>query len=231
MQPVLPHGPLVRLDERLWQATGSLARMPLPRNMLVYRLDDGGLLVHSAIALDEPGMQALAALGPVEAVVVPNGFHRLDAKFYRARFPMARFLGPEGSRKRIEQVVHLDDTCEAALPALGVAAHVPDGTRGHEVALELPIAGGVALVFCDLVFNVPHQPGFGGWVLKHVSASTGFFGASRLAKMALVRDKKALAEWLRRMAARDDVRLVAMAHGDAVTDDVPGHLRGAADRL
>ncbi len=231
MHRVLPHGPLVRLDDRLWQVTGSIERLPLPRNMLIYRLDDGGLLVHSAIALDEPGMLALAALGPVEAVVVPNGYHRLDARFYRARFPSARFVGPEGSRKRIEQVVHLDETCEAALPALGVRVHVPDGTRGLELALELPLASGAALVFCDLVFHVPHQPGFGGWVLKNISASTGFFGASRLAKMALVRDKKALAGWLRRMAERDDLRLVAMAHGDAVAEDIPGHLRAAADRL
>jgi hypothetical protein len=162
---------------------------------------------------------------------VPSGFHRLDARFYRARFPTARFLGPEGARKRIEQVVHLDDTSEAALPALGVTPHVPDGTRGRELALELPIAGGVALVFCDLLFNVPHQPGFGGWVLKNVSASTGAFGPTRLSKLALVRDKKAFAGWLRRMAARDDVRLVALAHGDPVSGDVPAQLRAAADRL
>jgi hypothetical protein len=48
---VHPHGDLVELTEGLWIVTGSLPRSGLPRNMVVYRLRDGGLLIHSAIAL------------------------------------------------------------------------------------------------------------------------------------------------------------------------------------
>ena len=60
---VLPHGELTSLAEGLWQVTGSLKNQPLPRNMVVWRMPDGGLLLHSVVALDDAGMHALEALG------------------------------------------------------------------------------------------------------------------------------------------------------------------------
>jgi hypothetical protein len=53
---VLPHGALNRIGSNLITVTGQL-HMPLgdyPRRMTVVRLDDGRLVLYSAIALDEP---------------------------------------------------------------------------------------------------------------------------------------------------------------------------------
>ena len=43
--------------------TVAVPDMPLPRNMIVYRLGDGKLLLHSVVCLDEAGMKRLLALG------------------------------------------------------------------------------------------------------------------------------------------------------------------------
>lgn len=58
---VLPHGDLEQLAPGLWQVTGSLERNPLPRNMQIWRAPSGGLLIHSAICLDEAGMAKVDA--------------------------------------------------------------------------------------------------------------------------------------------------------------------------
>src|SRR5687768_1406139 len=92
---VLPHGTLEELvPGRLWRVQGSLPDMALPRNMIVARLGDGKLLIHSVICLDEPGMKALAALGEPRIMIVPNEGHRLDALAWRSRFPHIRVLCP-----------------------------------------------------------------------------------------------------------------------------------------
>ena len=75
--PVLPHSSLKPLKANLWMVTGSLKGRHMPRNMVVYKMKDGGLLIHSAIALDEAGFKALEALGEPTVLIVPNGFHPL----------------------------------------------------------------------------------------------------------------------------------------------------------
>ena len=53
-------------------------------------------------------MAQLDALCPVEHIVVPNGFHRLDAPRYKTRYPKARVYCPPGARKKSEQRIAVD---------------------------------------------------------------------------------------------------------------------------
>ncbi len=62
----------------------------------VVRLEDGGLWVHSPGPVDDATAEALAALGPVRWLVVPNEFHHLEAPANAARYPDARVIAPEG---------------------------------------------------------------------------------------------------------------------------------------
>ena len=58
---VLPHGKLAEVEEGILTVTGTI-QMPLtalPRRMTIARLQDGRLVVFSAIALDEPGMRLI----------------------------------------------------------------------------------------------------------------------------------------------------------------------------
>ena len=36
-----------------------------------------------------------------ELLVVPGGFHRLDAKIYKARYPQVKVLCPAGARQKV----------------------------------------------------------------------------------------------------------------------------------
>ena len=72
---VLPHGDIIKLDSRLWYITGSLPISHIPRNMVVYKLNSGRLLIHSAVALKEEFMLDIENIGKPEFLIVPNKYH------------------------------------------------------------------------------------------------------------------------------------------------------------
>lgn len=225
---LFPHGPVETLADGLWQVTGSLPRMALPRNMLIYRLPDGRLWIHSAIALEETAMQSLERLGEPAWLVVPNALHTMDAPAYRRRYPALKALCPAGAREAIANKVPIDATVEEALPPLGIDVLAPRGLKSIECAYRLPIVGG-AVAFCDLLFNVPHQSGFGGRILRWLG-STGYFGVTKIGRRFFVEDRLALATWLEELASTDP-RRIAVAHGTAILDNGGARLREAALRL
>src|SRR4051812_39840203 len=109
---VLPHQAIEVLADNLWRVEGGLPDMPLKRVMTIVRRPAGGLVVHNAIALDDASMARIDAWGPVEYLVVPNGYHRLDAKVFKQRYPQARVLCPRGSSKKVAEVVAVDGSYE-----------------------------------------------------------------------------------------------------------------------
>lgn len=227
---VAPHGPLVEVVPGLWQITGF--GPPMDRNMVVWRLPDGGLWLHSVVALDEPTLAAVQALGPPRVMVVPNGFHRRDPAVWKRRFPELLVLAPAASRARIEVVVPVDATCEERSKSLGVRFHVPDGVRPGELAYELDVPGGRALVVTDLLFNLPTAPpGFAGFVLNYITASIGPLGISRVFRLLALQDRAKYAAFIESLAGIEDLRVLSVAHGDAVTSDVSAALRAAATRI
>jgi hypothetical protein len=226
---VLPHGELQPLGDRMWMVTGTLPNMPLPRNMIVFKMDDGGLLIHNAIALNEAAMAKLEALGKPSVLVVPSPHHRLDAPAFKARYPDLHVVAPASARAKVEQKVHVDAAAEEELPKHGIVCHAPRGIKS-ELVYEMPCGDGHALVFNDALFNLQHQPGVGGFFLK-LLGSTGYFGVTKTASLFILDDKKAYAGWLREMARKSDVRVITVAHGDAVDRDASAALEGAAARL
>jgi hypothetical protein len=224
---VSPHGPLTQLAPRIWQVTGTLRNMALPRSMTIWRLPAGGLWIHSAIACDDTTMAEIEALGPPTVLVVPNGFHRLDAGVWKARYPALHVVCPEESRVKVEQVVKVDGL-DTDVP--GVHVHAPRGVKHSEHVYELDVGAGHGLVVCDALFNVPHQPGFGGLVLRAMGSS-GDFGMTRLGRFLMLTDAKAYRGWLEEMAEHPDLAMVAVSHGDAVLADAARKLKEAAARL
>ncbi len=108
---VQPHGKLIELAENLWTVEGTI-RMPpgpLQRRMTIARLQNGALVVFSAIALDEAEMRKIEALGEPSFLIVPNPFHRQDAAAWKARYPDMRVVTPAGARTAVEQAVPVDD--------------------------------------------------------------------------------------------------------------------------
>jgi hypothetical protein len=224
---VLPHGPIEQLEDNLWRVEGSLPNMPLKRVMTLARLASGELLVHNPIALEARAMAELDALGRVAFIVVPNGWHRLDLLSFRTRYPTARVLAPPGSRKKVAAV----EPSVADLTALpadpNVSLGVVDGTNGLEAVMTVKAHGGVSLVFADAVFNMPHLPGFHGFVLRHITGSSGGPRVSRVARLLLIKDKAAFAAHLERLAT-SDLRRVIVAHHQTISDDPAGTVRQIA---
>jgi hypothetical protein len=87
--PALPHGELRELFPGIFFVTGTMtvADKPLSfsRNMTVVRENDSLTLINS-VRLDEPGLEALEALGKVEHVIRLAGFHGMDDPFYKDRY-------------------------------------------------------------------------------------------------------------------------------------------------
>lgn len=227
---VLPHRPVEKLSERVWRVEGDLKGMDLKRVMTVARRADGGLVVHNAIALEEPMMKELDAWGPVRFIVVPNGYHRIDAPRFKARYPDAKVLCPKGARARVEQRVAVDGAYEDLPADEFVSLETLDGTgEGEGVMIVREGAGvGTTVVFNDAVFNMPHQPGFSGFVLRYVTASTGGPKVSRLARLALIKNKKDFAAHLTRIANLPGLARVIVSHHQTITDDPAGALRAVA---
>src|SRR6185295_6754886 len=84
---VLPHKPLRKHTPYFWSVQGTMPNPRIRRVMSVAKRADGRLVIHNAIALGEPEMQELEALGEPAFLIVPNRYHRQDAKIWKARYP------------------------------------------------------------------------------------------------------------------------------------------------
>jgi len=230
MNKIYPHSQLLKLDECLWQVTGSLPRGSLPRNMILYRFDDNSLLLHSVVALDEKTMQKIEILGQPKVMIVPNRMHKLDAIWYKKRYPKIKVICPEFSKRSIKKTVPIDNICESLLPTMNIKYHSPEGTFGFEYVYELNLLSGKALIMTDILFNLPHLPGFDGLIMR-IIGSTGFFGMTRIGKLFVLKKKKLFKEWLIKQSKREDIKLISVAHGNPITSDCSKALIAAANRL
>jgi len=226
-----PHGPLEQLAENLWRVEALLGDGPLHRVMTVARRSDGGLVVHSAIALEPAAMDALDLLGPVAYLLIPNAFHRIDAPRYKARYPAVRVFCPPGARKGVEKRVPVDGTYPEFPVDRDVSLSLVDGVRDGEGLMTVRSRDGVTLVFNDLVFNMPHAGGFPGFMVRHVMRSSGGPRVSRLARVALVKDARRARAALEALADTPGLVRVIVSHHELIRERPGDALRLAASTL
>lgn len=229
---VLPHRPIDKLTENLWRVEGDLAGMPLKRVMTIARRSDGSLLIHNAIALGEAEMQQIDAFGKVAYIVVPNGYHRLDAGVYKQRYPQAKVLCPSGARSKVAEVVAVDGTYEDLPPDDAMSLTTLEGMGGSEGVLLVFSPDGVTAVFNDVLFNMPHVSGLQGVILKHLTQSTGGLRVTRIARLFLIKDRAALRAHLERLAGTPQLRRIIVSHHEMYAgNDAAGALRRVAATL
>ena len=218
---VFPHGPVETIDDGILSVEGEI-RMPLgifPRRMTVAALNGGGTVVFSPVALHEPAMQEIEALGRPRFMVVPNGFHRLDARVWKKRYPNVKVLCPPGAKKRVEQAVAVDATSDVLADG-AVSFVITDGTRRAESALLIRRKGGSTLVINDLISHIRRPMGLGANIFARVFG----FGVkrpqmAREVRWLLVNDKAALARQLRHWAAIPDLKRIIVSHGDIIENE------------
>jgi hypothetical protein len=228
---VLRHGPIVELAENLWRVEGAIPGFALvDRAMTVVRLGDGRLVIHNAIALDAPSMGRLEAWGRPAVMIVPNGWHRLDARAYRDRYPDLRVACPSGARKRVSEVVDVDCGYEdLALGDDAVTVRYLDGVAPAEGVLEIRSDDGVTVVFNDLINSLPKLRGLFG-AFYGLIAGTGRPGHHRMVSRWLVRDRRAFRRELEALADRGP-RRVLVSHGAVIDAHAAEVLRAVAARL
>ncbi len=127
---IYPHGPIRVLAPTLWEVTARHG-LPIQRNMAIARLGDGGLLLHSCVALSEPGMAELEGLGSPSVLAVPHAMHAMDVPFYLERYPDMRVVCPQASQADLlkRRGVTTDGLPDALLAEHGVVATLVPGAR------------------------------------------------------------------------------------------------------
>ena len=93
---------LNELAKDLWVAwtPQSFYGLRFGARMTVVRLDDGSLLLHSPIPIDEGMKSEIDSLGHVGHIVAPNLFHHVHAQSAVALYPSAQLYVAQGLDKK-----------------------------------------------------------------------------------------------------------------------------------
>jgi hypothetical protein len=209
---VLDHGPLERLADNLWRVKGSLPGMSLERVMTIVRRTDGTLIIHSAIACDEPTMRQIEALGTPAILLVPNRGHRLDAPAFKKRYPALKVYTPRGGREAVAETVAVDGGYEDFPADDEVRLEMLHGVKDGEGAMIVRSDDGVTVVLNDAMMNMDRKHDVLGWLFTTVMGSAPGPRVSRFAKLMFIDDKPALRADLERYAAMPELVRVVVAH-------------------
>jgi hypothetical protein len=209
---VLDHGPIERITERLWRVEGAIPGMTLRRVMTVAKRENGGLVIHSAIALRPAELAELETWGKPEVLAVPGAYHRLDAPAYKKRFPELRVYAPHASIGKVREVVHVDGAYEDFPADKVVELRSVPGTGGREGVMLVRSNEGLSVVLNDVVMNMDRKRDVLGFLFTTLLGSAPGPRVSRLSKLALVTDKRALRAELERLAALPDLAHLIVSH-------------------
>jgi len=223
---VLKHGPLEKLSENLWRIEGSMPNPNIRRAMTIAKMKDGRLFIHNAVALEEALMAEIEAFGTPAVIVVPNGFHRQDAKIYKDRYPSAAVYAPKGSTAKVSQVVPVTGDYAEAPKDDTVKLRYLEGCKNTEGVLEVKSPDGKTITFTDVICNVAKRGGLFGYLL----GPTGQPSVPRISRWMIVKDKKKFMEHIGEMAS-PDLRRVIVTHGDMIRDQPAETLKTVAAAL
>lgn len=225
------HGPIESLSPRVRRVEGRIPKMDLLRVMTIAKRSDDRLVIHNGIALEEDGMKAIDDWGTPAFIIVPNGYHRLDAAAFARRYPNAKIVCPAGARKRVADVVAVDLTYDAYPQDDAVRIEHLDGVKDQEGVMIVRDEDGATLVFNDAVFNCPHGEGVSGFVLRHITGSTGGPKVTRLFRWAVMKDRERFRASLKRLAETPDLRRIIVSHHVTITEEPAATLGRIADAL
>ncbi len=223
---VHPHKPLEKLEANLWRVEGDLPGSKGRRVMTIAKLEDGRLVIHNGIALEEDLMKEIEAFGEPAFLVVPNGYHRLDAKIYKQRYPKLKVLAPAGGRKKVEQVVPVDAVYDGAIDDTVRLDHLR-GLKDAEGVMIVKHGAKTTLVLNDAIYNMPKIGGVMGFML----APTGEAAVPRIMRWFVIKDRRAFRSHLEELAKTPGLERVIVSHGRVIGENPRGTLEAAASRL
>lgn len=172
---------LTAFAEGVWHDAGpvSIVGMRLTATMTVLALGDGGLLVHSPLALTPERRGEIEALGRVTHLYAPNTFHHLWLGEWSQAFPDAQVHAPGAlAKKRSDLRIDRFHDQSSPFDFGGAIAEVPiQGFRLAETTLiHRPSK---TAVVTDLVHNIGRPSG--RWT-KFYSSAMGFYDRVALSR-------------------------------------------------
>ena len=120
----------------------------------------------------------------------------MDARDLEAALSQGKVICPAGSQKRVAKIVTVDGVTDAAPADATVKLSRLDGCAIEDI-LEVTSDSGVTLTFCDAVLNMPKL----GFPMSVFLGPTGTISAPRVMRLIGIKDKKAFASHLERLAA------------------------------
>jgi hypothetical protein len=228
---VHPHGPLTEVADHLWTVDAPMPNAAVIRRMTVARMEDGGLVVHSAVAADDSIMARIESLGPIRFIVVPSSLHRIDGPRFKARYPHAKVVAPRSAVRRISERVPVDLTYDQFPSDARVSLDHLDGVDEAEGVLQIRGPDGTTVVFNDLLFNLKAMPGLIGLIYGRWMGNTGRPKVTTIGRVFVVRDRPRFRAHLERLAAMPDLRRILMSHGDPILSDAQATLARVAAEL
>lgn len=221
---------LTPIANNLWSTPG-VARMPggivFPCRMLIVRLSDGRLWLHSPVELSDAVVDAINDLGEVAFLVAPNKMHHLFLKDAMARFPNAEVYGAPGLADKRDDL-RFDATIPASTPEawrsdldLMAIDGLPD--LNEVVFLHKPSR---TLIVTDLIFNMKTPHNWQTWLVHTLAGVRGRFAQSRLLRV-MTRDRQAAGDSVARLLSQWEFERVVVAHGDVVEESAQAQVRDA----
>lgn len=203
------------LDRDLWCLDADLrlqAGFHLPIRMTVVRLADGGLWLHSPVAIDDAAAAAIDALGPVGHIVAPSLMHHLFARPARERWPAAQLHAPASlAAKRAKLTIDSALAEDSRWPEIAIVQIVGAPKIDESVFVHRPSG---TLIVTDLLFNVHEVEGLLSPLILRMVGAWKRLAQSRIWRVS-VEDRAAAKASIERLLALEFSRLVP-AHGQVL---------------
>jgi len=197
--------------------------------MILVRLEDGGVLVHSPTWIGDDTFERVLAVGEPRVLFAPNYFHHLSLARFRERWPEARVVAGRAAVPRLRRLGYtyvepVDD--QVPLPAGGRLLEC-EGTKAGETLVSLPGPRGRTWIVCDAFFHVTRPvTGAMGLALRATKATPGLAIGQTFLWLAL-KDRRRYRQWATETIEHERPTALWLSHGDTVEgDDLPERLVG-----
>jgi hypothetical protein len=203
--------------ERLFVVEGPIVSFygaPYPTRMCVAKLEDGGLWIHSPIAVNAQLKQEVDSWGRVACIVSPNKIHHLAMGEWASAYPDAEMWASPGLAAKRRDLRFRNELGDEA-PARWAREIDQLIFRGSSVMDEVVFfhRQSRVLIVADLIENFP--PDAIPWWMKPIAHMAGIVAPNGQAPIDFrlsFRDKEAARDCLRRILAWEPAHVI-MAHG------------------
>ena len=205
-------------------------KLPFPTRMIVVRLPDGGLWLHSPTEPDEALTAALRAIGPVRFLIAPNTLHYWWIADWKALFPAASVHCAPGLARSAKRPLPPHEAL-GDIPSAGWADVIDQVLVTGDVLNEVVFFHKPTrtLILTDLIENLELPRTRFRWlrVLLRLGGAVDPDGKAPIdMRLTFMRHRRTVKAAVHRMMAWEPQRIV-MAHGRCYETNAAAELRRA----